>query len=158
MAKIKGRFIRVDNSTIENFSDDLRQVPGTDGGFVVGPGVEQRLVKLVDIDGLVTGQENLYTATGNNYVITKAIVRVSAISGFSVEGAVSIGISGPGYSEIYPETILAGLDGTGKMFTFTSLLGAQALLLDGQTVVFDIDTAYISTSVTLEVDLFGYII
>lgn len=158
MAKIKGRFINVDGSTIENFSDNIRQVPGTDGGFAVAPGVEHRLVKVTGIDGLNVTQTSLYTAVDSDCVITKAIVRLSSISGFSNEGSASLGILGPEYSEVYPETVLDGLSTTDKMFTFTSLLGAQTILLQGQTIVFDLDVAYIATSVTLEVDLFGYLI
>lgn len=158
MAKIKGRFIRVDGSTIENFSDNLRQVPGTDGGFAVAPGVEHRIVKITGINGLSVAQTNLFTAVVSDYVITKAVVRVSGITGFSSEGSASIGILGPEYSEIYPETVLGGLNSTDRMFSFTSLLGTQTLLLQGQTIVFDLDVAYSATSVTLEVDLFGYII
>lgn len=158
MAKIKGRFVNVDNTTIENFSDNLRQVPGTDGGFSVAPGVEHRLSKTTGISGLSLGQTTLFTAVDGDYVITKAIVRLSSISGFTSEGSASIGILAPEYSEIYPETVLGGLNDIGKMFTFTSLLGVQTILLQTQSIVFDLDVIYGASGAVLEVDLFGYII
>ena len=154
MTKISENNVLFDNTTLTNLDGTLTQIEGTDGK---GAGIERRLSKTTGINALnPTLQVPLFEATDHDYAITKAVVRLSSISNFSNEGSVSMGISEPDLAEVYPETKLEGLTSTNRMFTFSSALGSQTILAQGQSIIFDIDQVYTADEATLEVDLFGY--
>lgn len=158
MSKISASNIQLDPATLESFNGALRQVPGTDGGFIIESGVEHRLSSTTGIDGTALGQTTLYTASGNDYVITKALVRLTALAGFVDEGEASIGTGPPTYAELYPQTKMEGLESTNRVFIYSSVLGSNVIVTDGQSVIFDVDVPYNAATATLSVDLFGYFI
>jgi len=109
------------------------------------------------IDGTATGTTNLYTVpSGKTAIIIGAVVRLTAITGFTTVGIAGIGIAA-GEDDIYTSQALTGLDATSEHFQYTAL-GTKASGAATNVIKFGIDTAYTATTATLAVDLIGYLI
>ncbi len=132
----------------------LIQSPGTDGG--VGS-TESILSTISGIDGTALGSTLIFSAVGNDYLITKVVVRLSAVASMSNEGSASIGI-GAGFDDIFPSTQMEGLNTLNKSYTFATILGSQRNVLNGEDVYFEMDTPFTALTATLKVNVFGYLL
>jgi len=110
------------------------------------------------IDGTATGTTNLYTVpTGRKAVVAGAVIRVTAVTGFSVAGTAGIGVAA-GEDDIFGSAALTGLSGTTIAFVFTKTSGSLYVAQSTDVVKLGIDTGFTATAITLAVDLFGYLL
>jgi len=109
------------------------------------------------IDGKVVATTNLYTVpAGYTAIITKAVIRVTTMDTFATTGTMGIGVAA-GEADIFASTALTGLDTTGEVWVFNAS-GLIVSVAAASVIKLGIDTGYGSTTTTLAVDLFGYLI
>lgn len=108
------------------------------------------------IDGTAIAATSLYTVPGGkSAVIMSCAVRMT--SGVSVTGNMRAGVGiGAGESDIFNEAITVGFNATTQTYVFEGQ-GTRARAAAGQVIKFGIDVAFGGT-VTLEVDLIGYLV
>lgn len=132
------------------FSDDVNNPP-----------LAKRFDYIVTIDsisGLATGNTAIITVpTGYTFVVDSLFVRVTAVTGGAVTGAVSL-INSTDTVDIIANTTLTSLTAAGL---YTKLVPAAAapVVVAGKVISFKIGTAYtVASVVTLSVDLSGHLI
>lgn len=116
------------------------------------------LSTITGIDGTSVSATNLFTVPANRkVVVTGAIIRVTAVSGLVSVATAGIGIA-TGESDIFPATALTSLSSTSSVFNFFNNNLVSTIGNAGEVIKFGIDVAYVATSITLAVDLLGYLI
>lgn len=109
------------------------------------------------IDGKATGTTTLYTVpTGRTAIITHAVIRATTASSATVPPTLGIGIAA-GEDDIFPSTAITGLTVTTKTWEFGGG-GLMAVGASTNVIKLGIDTGATATTLTLAVDLFGYLI
>jgi len=133
IAKVAGIFV---NKTVTSSSDDL-------------------LSKTSGIDLTTTGTTALFTVPGGeSYSISKVIIVLTALTGFTSVGTLGIGIAA-GEDDIFQSTELTGFDATSKQYVFNPdaiVAGANAT----DVIRLGIDTAFTATTATADIYLYGY--
>ncbi len=147
--------------------DPTTIAPGTQGAALISQGngavpqykaVEQLLSTTTGIDGTTTGTDNLYTVpTGLKAHITRVILEVTAVTGFTSVGEFGVGVAA-GEDDIFSSTELTGLDATTKAYQFTNPLGVFRIAQAADVVKLGKDVAYTSTSFTITAHVFGYLL
>ncbi len=109
------------------------------------------------IDGKTTGTTNLYTVpAGKTAIITQAIVRTTTATAVATPPDAGLGIAS-GEDDIFASSTLFGLTSSARMYVFTSQGGAVQATT-GQIIKLGIDTGATGTTLTLAVDLIGYLV
>ena len=105
------------------------------------------------IDATSTGTIALYTCPASTIaVVTKVIVLVEAMSGFSVAGIGDIGVSS---GDIVPSTTFTGLDDATKNFQLVTS-GIVHTVVATEVVNLNLTTAFTATSCVLAVAVLGF--
>ncbi len=135
-----------------------------------------RKVDLVNFDGtadISTGPCILSTTTGidaksvattalytvpaaKTAIITGAVVRVTVAAAITVVPTLGIGRNAT-QDDIFASTTLTGLDATTKVYVFDAL-GTFAVAAATEVVSLGIDTGATATTMTISIDLIGYIL
>lgn len=109
------------------------------------------------IDGKATGTTTLYTVpAGKQAIVLTATFRLTNSSAVISVATAGIGVAS-GEDDIITAAALTNLSATNKGVKFDPQLGfkvAQAT----EVIKLGIDVAYVATTATLAVDLFGYLI
>jgi hypothetical protein len=114
-----------------------------------------RISTTSSIDGTIGADTILFTVpVGKTFACLYAVIRLSAVSGLTIVPVVRVKV---GSSTILPSTTLTGLDSTSKAFTINTS-GAYSLVGGTSTVVLEVSTPATATTLTLQVDLFGYFV
>lgn len=125
------------------------------GAFTTG--LVQLLSTTTGIDGKTVATTNLYTVpSGKTCIITAATIRVTTASSITVVPTLGIGVAS-GESDIFASTGLTNLNATGKIWRFVG----QATYVAGQAadvIKLGIDTGATATTMTIAIDLFGYLL
>lgn len=109
------------------------------------------------IDGKTIATTNLYTVpTGKTLIVTEAIVRVTTATAITVPPTLGIGIAA-GESDIYAPVSLTGLNATTKIYRF-SASGTYASGSAGQVIKAGIKVGATATTMTISIDLIGYLL
>lgn len=109
------------------------------------------------INAKTVANTNLYTVpAGKTAIITEAVVRVTAANTITVPPTLGIGIAA-GEDDIFAATVLTGLDTTTKVYKFnaanTYVAGAATNIIK-----LGIDVGATATTMTISIDLIGYLI
>lgn len=115
-----------------------------------------RLSTTSGIDGTTIATTSLYTPTGFSGVVLGIVVRVTAASGVISVGSASVG-QNAGVNDIIPITALTSLNAAGQGLPI-DVVTPEAITPSGTPIQFKITTGYVATSITLAVDLIGYLI
>lgn len=100
---------------------------------------------------------SLYTVpVGKTAIITGAIIRVIASSAITIVPTLGVGIA-VGEDDIFSSTSLTGLDDVTKVYKFTSA-GTYAIGQSADIIKLGIDVGATATTMTIAVDLIGYLI
>lgn len=116
----------------------------------------QNLSTTPGIDGTQLSTTTLYTPSGLSLVTFGVIVRVTASVGIISVCSLSVG-QNAGVDDIIPITPLTNLNATGKYLSVIAFNPA-VLVPSGTPIKIKITTAYVATSITLAVDLCGYLL
>lgn len=137
---------------------EIVYIADTGSTFVAGGTIADNILSTTTgINALNTGTTALYTIpAGQSAVITGAVVRVTAASGVVGVPTLGIGIA-PGEDDIFSPTILTGMTSTSKVFRFASI-GTFAQGSAGNIIKVGIDSAGSASSLTISIDLIGYLI
>lgn len=122
--------------------------------------VEVLLSTTTGINGATTGDTNLYTVpTGKKAIITRAVVRVTAATNVTVAGEAGIGVNAT-EDDIFDPTVLTGVVAVNDAYMFSNVMGKFKVADEATSdvVKFGVDTAYTADTLTLAVDLFGYLV
>jgi hypothetical protein len=115
------------------------------------------LATVGSIDGTSTGETLIYTVpVGERCIVTGAVVRLTAVTGFTSVPDAGIGTTG-GADDIFASSALTGLDTAQEFFGF-SLGGLSNSIAGGVEIDFGIDVAASATTYTLEVQIIGYLL
>lgn len=100
---------------------------------------------------------NLYTVPASKTaIITGAIIRVIASSAITIVPTLGVGIA-TGEDDVFSSTSLTGLDDVTKVYKFTSA-GTYAIGQSADIIKLGIDVGATATTMTIAVDLIGYLI
>jgi len=109
------------------------------------------------IDAKIATTTNLYTVpSGKTAVITGAVIRITTADTITVPPTLGIGIVA-GEENIFASTQLVGLDAGNEIYKFTS----SGTLISGvatEVIKLGIDTGATATTMTITVDLIGYLL
>lgn len=132
------------------------QLVDVDGNLILAGGVEL-ISETGSVDGTSTGVTALYTVpSGIQIVVTQVVVRVTAASAVTVVPTLGVGI-GAGEDDIVSPQTLTGLSATGDVFTLD--VEAKSVIADPSDVInLGIDTGATATTLTLSIDLIGYVV
>lgn len=134
------------------------QVHQTDGTgattWVTAPYV---LSTTTGIDAKTVATTTLYTVpTGKTAIITAAIIRCTTASSISVAPNMGIGRNAT-QDDIFASVALTGLTATTSIFAFSSI-GTLATGAATELIKLGIDTGATATTMTIAVDLIGYLV
>lgn len=123
---------------------------------IVSKSFTNKITTISGINGLSATTTNLYTVpTGKKAVVTGITVRITTATGLT--GSITLGVGvASGEDDIMPSTLLTGFDTTTEAFEWFAD-GTVYLASAGDVIKLGIDTAFGGTTVTLAVDLMGYI-
>jgi CDP-diglyceride synthetase len=109
------------------------------------------------IDATATATTNLYTVPGGQtVVVTKVVLRVTAIDTLTVDPVGGVGIAAGEQDIFFPQTI-TGLTAIGDTWTFDA--AAQAVDASAAEIIkLGLDTLATATTLTLAADIFGYFV
>jgi hypothetical protein len=145
------------NRTQTEFSGNVNIPAGSTyqvNGVSIGPCI---LSTTTGIDAKIVATTNLYTVpVGKTAVITSAVIRVTVADTITVVPTVGIGIAA-GETDIFASTALTGLDATTKVFRFDAI-GTYVAGAAGNVIKLGIDTGATATTMTISVDLIGYLL
>ena len=118
---------------------------------------ERLLSSIGGIDAKVIATTNLFTVpAGRSCVITRAVVRVTVADTVTVPPTLGIGIAA-GEIDIFPAAALTGVATTSDLWHFN----ASAMLKAGlatEVIKAGIDVGATATTMTIAIDLFGYLV
>lgn len=141
------------NNSFYNFAENIP----VEVSPVYENGKEILIRQYEGIDALSTGTFNLYTVPiATKVVITKAIFRLTSISGIAGTLACGIGVAA-GDDDIITSTALTGFNTTSEIYKIETS-GNYKIASAGEIIKLGIDTAFTGTTATLSVDLFGYLV
>lgn len=116
----------------------------------------QVLSTTAGIDAKIATTTDLYTVpTGLNAIITGAIIRLITASGITIVPTLGIGINGT-QDDIFSPIGLTGITTAGKIFAFHSL-GTIPTATAGSVVKLGIDIGATATTMTMAIELLGYL-
>lgn len=101
--------------------------------------------------------------TGQEAIITGALLQITAVSGLSAAPTVSIGTSpGPVGSNLFSATTLFGFNTVGECWVFwntlsSGILASSAVSGDTSNIIFSVTTAATATTLTADLYLLGFI-
>lgn len=107
------------------------------------------------VSGLTTGTTDLFTAT-EDVVITHATLRITAETALTGTLQAGIGIAA-GEDDVFASTVLTGFDSVTKVYTFSGM-GVSRLVQASDVIKLGIDVPFTGTSVTLAIELMGYVV
>lgn len=111
----------------------------------------------VGIDAKTIATTNLYTVpAGKTAIITGAVVRVTAATAITVVPTLGIGIAA-GEDDVFASTVLTGLDATTKVFKFTASATYKAGAA-AEVIKLGVDVGATATTMTISIDLIGYLL
>lgn len=109
------------------------------------------------INAKTVATTNLYTVpAGKTAIITEAIIRVTAANTITVVPTLGIGIAA-GEDDIYLPQIITGTNATNKIYRF-SASGSYRNGSAGDVIKLGIDVGATATTMTISIDLIGYLI
>jgi len=115
------------------------------------------LSTITGINGKAVAETILYTVpVGKTAIITDAVIRPIVATAVTAVPTLGIGRNGSS-DDIFASTSLTGLDSTAKIYRFVSE-GTYAVATSGENVKLGIDTDATATTLTLTINLFGYLI
>ena len=118
---------------------------------------ERLLSTTTGIDAKTTGTTNLFTVpTGRSCVVTRAVVRVTVADTVTVVPAMGIGIAA-GEDDIFTSTTLTGVTVTTDLFHFSATAKTKVGAAT-EVIKLGIDTGATATTMTIAVDLYGYLV
>ena len=94
--------------------------------------------------------------TGKTAIITDCIVRCTAADTITVVPTLGVGVAA-GEADIIAPTALTGLTATGLYYRF-SVEGVSVTVAAAGVIKLGIDTGATATTMTIAVDLFGYLV
>lgn len=134
--------------TLTHSDIDHSAIPGLVGVLSTTPG----------IDGKAVAATNLYTVpAGKIAVITGAFIRVTAVDALIVAATAGIGVAA-GEADIAPAIALTGLNVAGEAFNVPLVVGVGISVAAAGVVKLGIDVGATATTLTLAVDLLGYLV
>ena len=120
-------------------------------------GIVGILSTTTNINGEVATTTNLYTVpTSRTAIITGAIFRITTATGLTGTMTAGIGIA-IGEDDIFNSTEMIGFGSTDEMYVFNSL-GVVNIASASDVIKLGIDASFGGTTVTLSIDLLGYLI
>lgn len=109
------------------------------------------------IDGTVAATTALYTSpAGKQTIITEVIFRVTAATAVISVGSASVG-QNASVNDILPITALTNLNATNEALPVPMIIPIQVVQA-GNTISLKITTGYVATTLTLAIELIGYLI
>ena len=109
------------------------------------------------INAKTVGTTNLYTVPATKMAtITGCIVRCTAADTITVVPTLGVGVAA-GEADIIAPTALTGLTATGLFYRF-SVEGVAVTVAAAGVIKLGIDTGATATTMTIAVDLFGYLV
>lgn len=118
------------------------------------------IISIPNINGLnSSAPTDLFTVpTGSRFVLTGASVRLTNVVGTPTVGQITIK-DATASVDLIAATTLTGLTSTSVFFPLLMTSAATPIVPTGNVVVAEMTTAYsVATTVTLSVDLMGYLI
>ena len=126
------------------------------GNLLLAGGVELLSIT-ASVDAKATGTTALFTVpTGTQVIITQVAYRVTAADTVTVAPTIGVGIAGGEDDIIFPEA-LTGIAAVGDVFISTN--SAKSVFGDsGDVISIGIDIGATATTLTLEVNLIGFVV
>jgi hypothetical protein len=108
------------------------------------------------INAKTVATTNLYTVpVGKTMIPTMAVIRVTTATDITVVPTLGIGVAA-GEADIFAPVALTGLDATTKIWTFITS-GLSVKVVAEAIIKLGIDVGATATTMTISVDLFGYL-
>lgn len=120
--------------------------------------VSNILATISGIDGTAIATTNLYTVpAGKTAIILATVARITALTAFVGVGTGGIGTNGA-QDNIMGSRAMTGLTAVGSLFCFMNSNGASVIATTGQTIQLGVDVAFVAGTITMALDLIGYLI
>ena len=126
-------------------------------GLKVTSSSSEILSTTTGIDAKIVATTNLYTVpVGNTAIVTGAVIRVTVADTVTVSPTLGIGIAA-GEDDIISSTLLTGLNLITEFYKF-NVEGIAVVGAATEVIKLGIDTGATATTMTISIDLIGYLI
>lgn len=130
-----------------------------EGDLIIGTSSSlKKLATIPGIDGTAVASTPMFTVpTGKSAIIIGAMVKNVAVAGLSVDPIVQVEDT-PAAANIITSTTLLGIGALGKGAFLSPIGGITLVVPAGAVISFNITTGATATTLTLDVDLLGYLV
>lgn len=169
LASIAGLTTAADKMIYTTASDTyaVSDLKSTGRSFLASSDISSALATLDLIKVTITGMDGLSTIVtptiytvpgGKSFIPMQAYVRLTALTGLATVGVIKL-YNDTQTLDLFPNTTLTGVTAVGKAFPLILPVSVLPVCVAGDVIKVAMTTAYtVATTVTLSVDLIGYLV